>query len=502
MENIAPLATNGNGSTTVKFANNGLAAGDNDLFAAFIVNLAKAQNDDVKEKPQNAAPSRIEHDDNHAPRTMDTQAAPKPVKTNHSDDNKAADAKANTDDAGQESGNDGEKVIASTSTPPAKKADKAADGQIIPSVDDESPVDSNVISSAVMIESPAVVSKEKVDEDIAQPTVAVSDTADEKINPEAIVIPVAAVAAVVRMAAKVKTKDNDAESSDALLLQAAQEKIALGKPADAKPLATKPSDAEIPVPSATAPALKAETPSDTPTIDILPHPLDTNAKHASKAADISTLGNSVANASATATPMLATAVTQAQHSATKSAASLPNQSNVDGVALMRGTGNAQQAEAGKAAHARAARLPATMLTQVQEQVAVKLRYAAKVGEKSMSMQLRPEELGRVDIKLDFKDNNMVSAKVIADSPLTLDLLQKSRSGLEQALSDAGLKLDGEGLTFDLRQGSGQAFGGNDAERHVWSSHWQDSAPRAIELQPVNAESATVLVADGRVDIHV
>ncbi|MFH1805540.1 MAG: flagellar hook-length control protein FliK [Pseudomonadota bacterium] len=94
--------------------------------------------------------------------------------------------------------------------------------------------------------------------------------------------------------------------------------------------------------------------------------------------------------------------------------------------------------------------------QVQQQVAVQIRNAASDGVDRISVQLRPESLGRVDIKMEISHDGRVQTVIQADNRETLDLLRQDVRGLQQALKDAGLNADSQSFTFEHRQGgSGQ-----------------------------------------------
>ncbi|MDP2696653.1 flagellar hook-length control protein FliK [Thalassospira sp.] len=94
--------------------------------------------------------------------------------------------------------------------------------------------------------------------------------------------------------------------------------------------------------------------------------------------------------------------------------------------------------------------------QVQQQVAVHIRNAASDGVDRISVQLRPESLGRVDIKMEISHDGRVQTVIQADNRETLDLLRQDVRGLQQALKDAGLNADSQSFTFEHRQGgSGQ-----------------------------------------------
>jgi hypothetical protein len=85
------------------------------------------------------------------------------------------------------------------------------------------------------------------------------------------------------------------------------------------------------------------------------------------------------------------------------------------------------------------------------QVGVQIAAAAARRVERLVVQLEPAALGRVEVRLDFSHDNRVSALIAADRPETLDLLQRDGRALERSLQDAGLKLDGDGLSFSLRQ---------------------------------------------------
>ncbi|MBU99599.1 MAG: hypothetical protein CMM24_04475, partial [Rhodospirillaceae bacterium] len=91
------------------------------------------------------------------------------------------------------------------------------------------------------------------------------------------------------------------------------------------------------------------------------------------------------------------------------------------------------------------------------QVFVQLTKAVQNGQNKITVQLRPEELGRVEVKLDIGGDGRVKAMVMADKPETLDLLQKDSRVLERALQEAGLKTDNNSLSFNLqgKEGNGQ-----------------------------------------------
>lgn len=89
---------------------------------------------------------------------------------------------------------------------------------------------------------------------------------------------------------------------------------------------------------------------------------------------------------------------------------------------------------------------------VLEQVATSLFQSAhnQDGNGRYSVVLHPKELGRVDIDLRIDAAGTVSATLRADHYQTLTILQQGSHILENALRDAGLSLDGQSLSFGLR----------------------------------------------------
>lgn len=97
---------------------------------------------------------------------------------------------------------------------------------------------------------------------------------------------------------------------------------------------------------------------------------------------------------------------------------------------------------------------------VQQQVAVSIRNAASEGVDKISVQLRPEHLGRVDVKLEIGHDGRVQGVIQADTRETLDMLRQDSRALQQALKDAGLNADSQSFTFEHRNEGGQGQDGN------------------------------------------
>ncbi|MCG8508104.1 MAG: flagellar hook-length control protein FliK, partial [Rhodospirillales bacterium] len=133
-----------------------------------------------------------------------------------------------------------------------------------------------------------------------------------------------------------------------------------------------------------------------------------------------------------------------------------------------------------------------------DQISVQISKAVGAGTDRINIQLRPESLGRVDVRMEVAKDGRVNAVVTADNKNTLDMLQRDARELERALQDAGLQTDSGSLSFNLKgqQGDGQAetavAGTTGGETEA-----KDDAP----IESAIAGSEGGIFADGRVDIR-
>lgn len=125
----------------------------------------------------------------------------------------------------------------------------------------------------------------------------------------------------------------------------------------------------------------------------------------------------------------------------------------------------------------------TQPQQVIDQIKVNITRAAKAGLDRVTIQLRPEELGRIEIKLEMTEEGNVRAHVTADNPATLELLQREARGLERALQDAGLRAEASDLEFNLRSEN------NDRLAENGDGRGQGAADNAVNAGNAGEEEA-------------
>jgi flagellar hook-length control protein FliK len=162
-------------------------------------------------------------------------------------------------------------------------------------------------------------------------------------------------------------------------------------------------------------------------------------------------GSGAANASQTAVAradgMSAVAV---QASASSSGASNAGM-NFSAFTQSGQSSGAQQTQ--QAAQPNPTERPAATAQHVIEQIKVNITKAAKAGLDRVTIQLKPVELGRIEIKLEMSEDHKVRVTVTADTKDTLNLLQTDSRTLERTLNDAGLRTDANNLHFNLRSES-------------------------------------------------
>jgi len=130
-----------------------------------------------------------------------------------------------------------------------------------------------------------------------------------------------------------------------------------------------------------------------------------------------------------------------------------------------------------------------------DQIAFNIRQAIDNGDTQIRIQLQPQELGRIDVRLEMTDAGKVTALISAERQDTLDMLMRDSRSLEKALQEAGLDVDGDGLAFDLEEGS------EDPE-NATEGDLADSAENVVETDVVMPAAAILSGAPDGVDISV
>lgn len=140
---------------------------------------------------------------------------------------------------------------------------------------------------------------------------------------------------------------------------------------------------------------------------------------------------------------------------------------------------------------------------VHEQLALSIQRSMRNGGGTITLQLSPAELGRVNVRLRIDEENNVQVTVAVERPSTLELLQRDMKALERALQEAGLKAGPGDLSFSLQGGDPEAFArefGGDVG--PGSGNRGGRPGGSAEDTPATTPAAVIATGDGLVDMQV
>lgn len=128
---------------------------------------------------------------------------------------------------------------------------------------------------------------------------------------------------------------------------------------------------------------------------------------------------------------------------------------------------------------------------------IEIGMQAVRGVTNFQIRLDPAELGRVDVKLQIRENGEVNASLVVDRVETLQMLRRDASTLQNAFEQAGLKQSPDGLTFSLR-GEGQQ-GQQQEQRRQGGGSVDNLDDLALQAQIGDAAMRRVLIPNSSID---
>ena len=166
-------------------------------------------------------------------------------------------------------------------------------------------------------------------------------------------------------------------------------------------------------------------------------------------------GGLTANAQAmtgTAAPLAADKITEAQLSGIKDIANGSNTNTLQHA----GSEAAQLAKTEQTSTAEAKNTSFRdvykgMSKEAIEQIKVNITKSAVKGVDKIEIQLKPEDLGHIEIKMHITKDGKLQAHIISSRAETMDMLQKDMSSLEKAFNDAGFNTDEGSFSFSFRE---------------------------------------------------
>ena len=130
---------------------------------------------------------------------------------------------------------------------------------------------------------------------------------------------------------------------------------------------------------------------------------------------------------------------------------------------------------------------------IAEQVAFSIKTAASTGQSKISIQLNPEDLGKLEVKIHIDSAGKTGVVITADNKSTLELLQRDAQNLARSLNDAGLQTDAGSLSFNLRGGQQDAQQGQDFGRAQATQTYQKIQPEDEDDLALNVISRSYVV---------
>ncbi|MCQ4159956.1 flagellar hook-length control protein FliK [Roseomonas sp. GC11] len=94
---------------------------------------------------------------------------------------------------------------------------------------------------------------------------------------------------------------------------------------------------------------------------------------------------------------------------------------------------------------------ARIAAEAAPQIVLRLADAAGKGQQTVSVELTPPELGRVELRLTFREGQVHQVVMAAERSDTFEALRQDRQSLLQQMEQAGLQLGQSGL--DLQHGA-------------------------------------------------
>lgn len=142
--------------------------------------------------------------------------------------------------------------------------------------------------------------------------------------------------------------------------------------------------------------------------------------------------------------------------------------------------------------------------QTTQTIALQIHRNAQTQVDTFRMQLHPTDLGQLEVRLKFSKDGTMKAHLVADKPETLALLQKDSAQLHKMLEQSGIQLDGNALSFDLRQqrdqGAQTAYNNNG--NRAAAGNADDDIALAASVQANISAEAMGSIRQGGINIMV
>ena len=89
--------------------------------------------------------------------------------------------------------------------------------------------------------------------------------------------------------------------------------------------------------------------------------------------------------------------------------------------------------------------------EVVDQIKINITKSAVKGIDKIDIQLKPEDLGRIEVKMQIGKDGKLQAHIISSKPEVMEILQRDVSSLEKAFKDAGFETNNQSFTFSFKE---------------------------------------------------
>lgn len=137
--------------------------------------------------------------------------------------------------------------------------------------------------------------------------------------------------------------------------------------------------------------------------------------------------------------------------------------------------------------------------EVVDQIKVNITKSAVKGVDKIEIQLKPEDLGHIEVKMQIGKDGKLQAHIISSRPETAEILQKEMGNLQKAFSDAGFQTDEGSLSFSFRD-DGQA--GRDQEKNNLRNFMGDIMEQETALDAVSGDLFAGTAWDGKSALNI
>lgn len=137
--------------------------------------------------------------------------------------------------------------------------------------------------------------------------------------------------------------------------------------------------------------------------------------------------------------------------------------------------------------------------EVVDQIKVNITKSAVKGVDKIEIQLKPEDLGHIEVKMQIGKDGKLQAHIVASRLETAEILQKEIGNLQKAFNEAGFQTDEGSLSFSFRD-DGQA--GQNQERNNLRNFIGDVLEQETAMDAAVGDLFAGTVWDGKNGLNI